>query len=119
MTLKDLLKGYFNNNSNAAEEALYEGADALWGYDDWLDKSVYRVTDFEGFAVDHGIDKPKDVDSFGGEDQGSGYYKVVKFTRGDETVFIKFYGYYASYDGADYEGFVFVTPTEKLVVVYE
>lgn len=119
MTLKDLLTKYFVDNSDEAEEALYEGADALWGYEDWKDKSFYHVSDFESFAMDQDISKPEDVDCYGGEDQGSTYYKVVKFTRGDETVFIKFYGYYASYNGVDYEGFKFVTPKQKMVVVYE
>lgn len=119
MTLKDLLTGYFNDNSDEASNAM--GGSSLWGYtSSWgSTKGTYYTSAFEGFAKHHGIDKPEVVDNFGGEDMGSDYFAVHKFTRGDETVFIKFYGYYASYDGSTYEGFVVVTPKEKTVVVYD
>lgn len=121
MTLKDLLKGYFDRNEWDAETAMQ--GESLWGYVPYTPKggepSGYWKSNFEVFAEINGIDQPTMVDDYGGEDMGSTYYAVHKFTRGDETVFIKFYGYYASYNGADYEGFVFVTPKEKTVVVYE
>lgn len=121
MTLKELLKDYFDNNSDDADLAMH--GSSIWGYVPYTPKgkepSGYWKSHFELFAKDNGIDQPVLVEGFGGEDMGSTYYAVHKFTRGDETVFIKFYGYYASYNGADYEGFVFVTPKEKTVVVYE
>ena len=121
MTLKDLLKDYFDRNEDDASDAMSGGN--LWGYVPYTPKgaqpSAYRPSEFEGFAKHHGIDQPVLVEDYGGEDMGSTYYAVHKFTRGDEVVFIKFYGYYASYNGADYEGFRFVTPKEKTVVVYE
>lgn len=121
MNLKDLLKDYFDNNSDDASDAMFGGN--LWGYVPYTPKggqpSNYLRSSFEIFAEAHGIAQPTLVEDFGGEDMGSTYYAVHKFTRGDETVFIKFYGYYASYNGADYEGFVFVNPKEKTVVVYE
>lgn len=121
MTLKDLLKDFFDHNEGEAEMAM--NGNNLWGYVPYTPKgkesSGYWKSHFEVFAESNGIDKPILVEDYGGEDMGSTYYAVHKFTRGDETVFIKFYGYYASYNGADYEGFEFVTPKEKLVVVYE
>lgn len=118
-TLRDILVGYFNDNSDEASDAM--GGSSLWGYtSSWgATKGTYYPSAFEGFAKHHGIDKPEVVDNFGGEDMGSDYFAVHKFTRGDETVFIKFYGYYASYDGSTYEGFNVVTPKEKTVVVYD
>lgn len=117
MTLKDLLKDYFNTNTDEASQALYQ---ELEGYQGWgEDKDTYHPSDFEVWAELNGVSRPIFVDHYGGEDQGSNYYTIYKFTRGDETVFIKFYGYYASYNGTDYEGFVFVNPKEKTVVVYE
>ncbi len=59
------------------------------------------------------------VDRYGGEDQGSDYYTVYKFTKGDEVIYVNFYGWYASYDGSTYSGYAFVEPVEKLVIVYE
>lgn len=59
------------------------------------------------------------VDGYGGEEQGRDYYSVYKFTRGDEEVAIKFYGWYASHYGSEYEGYSLVKPVEKTVVVWE
>lgn len=62
------------------------------------------------------------VDSYGGEDQGSDYWNVEKVTHEDfpgEFVFVKAYGWYQSYDGADYSGWEFVTPRQKTITVYE
>ena len=59
------------------------------------------------------------VDSYGGEDQGSEYYHVWKFTMDDEVSYVRFDGTYASHYGTDYDGWGFVTPREKTVIVYE
>lgn len=59
------------------------------------------------------------VDSYGGEDQGSDYWSVWKFTKDSDVVYIKFYGFYASHYGTDYLGFKIVTPQQKTVTVYE
>ena len=53
---------------------------------------------------------------YGGEDQGSDYWAVWSFTDySGDVAYVKFYGYYQSYDGAEYQGWKFVTP--KLVTV--
>ena len=55
---------------------------------------------------------------YGGEDQGSEYWAVWSFTDDSGNVeYVKFYGYYQSYAGAEYQGWEFVTP--KLVTVTE
>lgn len=59
------------------------------------------------------------VDSYGGEDCGSTYYSVYKFTKNSETVFIKFNGWYASHYGSEYRDFEFVTPQQRTITVYE
>ncbi len=116
MTLWNDLKDYFDNNTSVATEAMHQ---ELWGWCGWgKDKDTYYPTDFEAWAKDNNVDRPELVDSYGGEDQGSTYYAVWKFTRGDETVFIRFFGYYASYNGADYEGFRQVFPMEVTKVEY-
>lgn len=55
---------------------------------------------------------------FGGEDQGSDYYTVYEFRKGGEVVYVKFYGYYQSYNGAEYMGWEFVKPVEMKVTKY-
>lgn len=59
------------------------------------------------------------VDCYGGEDQGSDFWSVYSFTDGMQAVFIKFDGWYASYDGSTYEKFYEVQPVEKTVTVFE
>lgn len=55
----------------------------------------------------------------GGEGQGETYFSVYSFIKGNQIVFIKFYGYYYSYDGANYEGYEFVTPYASVSVEYK
>ena len=59
------------------------------------------------------------VDRYGGEDQGSDYWSVYSFTDGMQVVFIKFDGWYASYDGSTYEEFYEVKLVEKTITVFE
>jgi hypothetical protein len=58
-------------------------------------------------------------DRYGGEDQGSDYWSVYSFSDGMQVVFIKFNGWYASYDGSTYEEFYEVKPVEKTITVFE
>jgi hypothetical protein len=118
MTLWNDLKDFFDKNTDAATDAMRN--EGLWGYEIYwgANKGNYVVSDFEGWAIGVGIKKPKAVDNYGGEDQGTTYYTVYKFERDDEIVYIKFYGYYTSYDGSGYEGFRQVFPKEVTKVEY-
>lgn len=58
-------------------------------------------------------------DRYGGEDQGTDYWSVYSFTNGNEVVFIKFDGWYASYDGSTFEEFYEVQAVEKTITVFE
>jgi hypothetical protein len=62
-----------------------------------------------------------EVDHYGGEGQGERYYTTYSVTDliSTETVYVQFYGYYTSYDGATYEGWKFVEPITKTITVYE
>lgn len=57
-------------------------------------------------------------DRYGGEGQGDEYWSVYKFSRGDEDVYVKFDGWYASYNGAEFDEWYFVEPQEKVITVY-
>lgn len=59
------------------------------------------------------------VTHVGGEGQGSKYYSVLKFTAGDETEYIKFYGYYQSYCGAEYDDWQRVKPQDAEMQVWQ
>lgn len=60
----------------------------------------------------------KQVDQYGGEDMGREYYTVYKFTQNDNVMWIKFDGWYASYDGSNFESVFEVHPTPVTVIKY-
>lgn len=78
----------------------------------------YVPHSYEHIFKSEGI-STKSVDEYGGEDQGSEYWHVWKFTKDSDVVYIKFFGWYASHYGSEYQGFKIVTPQEKTVTVYE
>lgn len=57
------------------------------------------------------------VDHYGGEGQGEKYYTVHYFPTVD--MYIRFNGYYQSYNGADYIDCKEVYPEQKVITVYE
>lgn len=77
-----------------------------------MNEELYEVDTPYDFSIDF-------VDSYGGEDMGSEYWTVYKFTKDGEELYVKFSGWYQSYSGAEYEGFSFVQPKEKMVTYYE
>ena len=56
------------------------------------------------------------VDQYGGEEQGENYYSIWHFPKYD--VYIKFHGWYYSYDGTTYDRMYQVEPKEVLVTQY-
>lgn len=61
----------------------------------------------------------KFVDRYGGEGEGENYWSVYSFSDGNEVVFIKFDGYYASYEGATFDELYEVKAVEKTITVFE
>lgn len=100
---KQFIESILNEFSNVdLEDMMYED-------------SSYRVVDrfeAEGFYL-------VPVEYFGGEDQGSDYYCIWKFTKSASDTYVKFYGWYASHYGSEYQGWCFVEPKIKTIVVYE
>lgn len=88
---------------------------------DFFFEEVDYWDDFKPEGWDHMNISFEFVEHYGGEDQGSDYWTVYKFTDNNtgEEVYIKFDGWYASYEGATYENCFVVQPKEKTVVVYE
>ena len=104
--LKQTVTDFLNGNRRIAEELMQEGDyQSDWG--DWEGSLPFQF---------------KSVDSFGGEGQGDEYWIVIVVrdpTNQDETLLVKLYGWYASYNGAEYEGWQFVTPRQKTITVYD
>jgi len=79
------------------------------------------VSDFgnDDFSSENlGLGIIKEVDSYGGEDQGSDWYTVKHFV--DHDVYIRLEGYYSSYEGTDFSGndYEEVFPTEVKRIEY-
>ena len=55
------------------------------------------------------------VDNYGGEGRGEDYWSVYSFNNDNEIVYVKFDGYYASYDGSTFDSWFFVYPKEVKV----
>ena len=100
---KQLVTDYLNNNRAICDELMCEGN---------------YVKDWESDALPF---EYKGVDSYGGEDQGSNFYSVIIIRNPGnhgEQYYIKFQGWYTSYDGADYDSWSFVEPKQKTITVY-
>ena len=68
-----------------------------------FNKKVRVMIEKAGFAAEY-------INSNSGED----YWSVVKFTRGNESIYVKFVGY-GAYDGAIFDKWFFVEPREVVV----
>ena len=96
-------------------------------YNEILEVLKSKIEDVREFAYED-YDKEetelgeiKQVDSHGGEDEGSDWYRVFHFVEHD--VYIKVQGWYSSYNGTDFsDGWDCcseVSPQEKTITVYE
>jgi hypothetical protein len=58
-------------------------------------------------------------DNFGGEGCGDDYWSVYKFTNGTDVAYVKFQGWYQSYNGSEFSEWFFVEPKQQTITVYE
>lgn len=101
---KQQVTEYLNGSRAYCEDMMYEG-----GYTSNWTKDSNEPFEHKG------------VDSYGGEGEGLNFYSVILIRNPDnhdEQYYIKFQGWYASYDGAEYEDWFFVEPKQKTVTVY-
>ena len=92
---------YSSTPASSDEDTYYEGMV-------WFNQSCREA----------GIDY-KYEDNFGGEGMGDEYWSVYSFFQGEEKVYVKFSGWYQSYNGAEYTDWFFVEPKQKTITVYE
>ena len=77
----------------------------------------YETEEFCKALQDNGITF-KLEDSYGGEGEGENYWSVYSFSKGDSKVYVKFDGYYTSYDGSNYNEWFFVEPKQVMVTQF-
>ena len=58
------------------------------------------------------------ANGYGGEGKGEDYWTVYKFSNGNESVYVQFDGWYASYNGSEFDEWFFVEPKEVKVVKF-
>ena len=96
-----------NDNSN------YDHIAASFFYEDVSEKEIKDFLDNEESIFIEGM---RVVDSYGGEGMGEDYWVVWYFPTAD--IYVKFHGWYQSYQGSEYEGMYLVEPREVLVTQY-
>lgn len=97
--LKELIKLCDNS-----EEELCQALEP-YGESEFTEKITETFGEFE------------EVDSHGGEDQGSDYWAVYKFKK--SGYYVKAQGWYASYQGHEWQTISIVEPKKKTITVYE
>ena len=112
MSLKNTVKALLDEAGNSALESgfFHQEIGDNYGDDD---------TDELSISLNEAGITFECVDSYGGEGQGENFYTVYVFKLGDETCFVKFQGWYQSYNGSEMTDWAFVTPKTIEVVVYE
>jgi len=70
------------------------------------------------YALDKAGIEHVEQQQHGGEGEGDDYYVVTSFTKDSETVYVKFQGWYQSYNGSEYTEWFFVEPKEVTVTQY-
>lgn len=101
----ELLKEVFDNHPDLAKVTCF--------YDSRYDNDI--TDEFSKF----GFSSVKGVDHHGGEGEGDQYWSVVEFVHENETFYVKFYGWYASHYGSDYQGFEQVKPKQVVTTIWE
>lgn len=101
--LKNLVKQILDENTSVQTELFYSRPSSEF-------EDLIKYTN--GITLEY-------QDSFGGEGQGDQYWSVYKFTKNDKSVYVKFYGWYASYVGSEYMDYSFVEPAQKTITVYK
>lgn len=81
-----------------------------------------NIANYEGKDVEFvkkikELGRVKRIDSYGGEGYGDDYWSVYHFV--DHDVYIKFDGFYQSYEGSTYEEMFEVEPVEVTKIEYQ
>lgn len=116
MSLKETLNELFSKADNeVTDQFFWSGASESSSEDAYLEDSTrefFYTLDKQGISF-------KNEDSYGGEGMGDQYWSVYSFTKDNETVYIKFDGWYQSYNGSEFTEWFFVKPEQKTITVFE
>lgn len=89
-------------------------------FSDSLEHGTPVEIDFTKELVERGIGAVKLQEHLGsGEGSENDLWTVWGFFRGYDKTYVKFHGFYTSYDGLECQGFKLVEPKQKVITVYE
>lgn len=111
MSLKDKVKELLDEAGSSAIEQGFFHEEISEG---WSDDCSELETAFQNASVGFEL-----VEQHGGEGEGEDYYTVYQFTKDKEVVFVKFQGWYQSYNGSEFTDWRFVQPVARMVTFYE
>jgi hypothetical protein len=96
---------------------IYEVGDSLEKDSVWLDEDELEAL---SNLRTNGLNWVQIESHGGGEGDGEECWSVYKFYNSeDDVAYIKFDGYYQSYNGSEYQEFYVVEPVDRMVTFYE
>ena len=86
----------------------------------------YEISDFVKDELQYLSDENEDykieseIDKHGGEGEGEDYWIISRIVnkKSNEVFYIKFYGYYTSWYGTEWEGWKLVKPYKKEIIEF-
>jgi hypothetical protein len=113
MSLKEEIKALFDAQDNKEVERQFFYSE-FTNVTQWDEDCV---TEFKAELNKLGVNFNHEA-RHGGEGKGDAFWTVYSFTKGDEKVFVRFDGWYQSYNGAEYTEWFFVELKEVVVTQY-
>ena len=106
-TLKEVVSVILGNTDNEVLREMFHSEiseNTKW---DSVDVTTFRESlKKEGITLKH-------EDNYGGEDMGSEYWSVYSFEKSGAIIYVKFDGYYYSYNGSTFDEWYFCKPVPK------
>lgn len=116
MTFKEQLRELIDSSDSSIKTSFFR-SEIMNVYDLSFEYSSGGEKEFQQEILNSNIIF-KHEDSYGGEGMGEEYWSVYAFTKGDETLYVKFDGWYQSYNGSEYTGWFFIEPKQVMVTKY-
>lgn len=119
--LKELVTSFLNTNFVNDSKSDYGSLANTMFYSDYPehDSKYNNEFDYEVLAKAAELGLTVEFeDSHGGEGEGDQYWSVYSFTKDNQTVHVKFNGWYASHYGSEFTEWFFVKPKQVTVTQF-
>jgi hypothetical protein len=107
-TFKEFLKELLDNGEDMVSGSLFHS-----DFNDEISKyDRGNAVEFKQALIDNKV-TVEHLDNYGGEGCGDDYYSVYSFTNQEETLVVKFQGWYQSYNGSEFSEWFFAKAVAK------